>query len=116
MSQDTEHENLFDENEVEKTRIEIDFRTAKKVLTDKRLQIIQKLGEKKYESFTELVKDLGRDKKNVSEDLKALVETGIVDIEQEGRTKKPKFEFEKIEITPIEASKITHSRAKEIES
>ncbi|MFB6143727.1 MAG: hypothetical protein ABEJ98_00305, partial [Candidatus Nanohaloarchaea archaeon] len=55
-----------------------------------------------FNSITELSKELGRDKKNTSQDIKKLYQNGIIDLKDQGRSKKPVFNFEKIEIEGLE--------------
>ena len=71
-------------------------------MTEKRRELLQTLSEKEFDSITELSKELGRDKKNVSKDIKKLYRSGVIDLEDQGRGKKPVFEFSKIEIEALE--------------
>lgn len=86
----------------EKKKIVLKLPLARKLLTEKRREILETLSEKEFDSITELTEELGRDKKNVSQDIKKLYEHGIVDLKDQGRSKKPVFNFEKIEIEPLE--------------
>ena len=88
--------------ETEKKSVILKFSQAQKLLTEKRRELLQTLSEKEFNSITELSKELGRDKKNTSKDIKKLYQTGIIDLKNQGRSKKPVFEFEKIEIEGLE--------------
>lgn len=70
----------------------------RKVLTEKRIELIQFLMENEVESTSELAKKLDRGVKEVSEDVRLLEEYGIVKIEKEGRSKKPSVYYDKIDI------------------
>ena len=88
--------------ETEKKSVVLKFSQAQKLLTGKRRELLQKLSEKEFNSITELSKELGRDKKNVSQDIKKLYQTGIINLKDQGRSKKPVFNFDKIEIEGLE--------------
>ncbi|MFB6208966.1 MAG: hypothetical protein ABEJ56_02390 [Candidatus Nanohaloarchaea archaeon] len=87
---------------VENDIISVDFDTAAKLFSGKRIELLDKLSEKKFNSISQLARELDRDKKNVSEDIKLLFEHGIVDLEEKGRSKRPIFNFSRIEINPLE--------------
>ncbi len=86
----------------DKESIVLEFSQAQELLTEKRRELLQTLSEKEFDSITELSKELGRDKKNVSQDIKKLYQSGVIDLEDQGRSKKPVFEFSKIEIESLE--------------
>ncbi len=86
----------------DKESIVLEFSQAQELLTEKRRELLQTLSEKEFDSITELSKELGRDKKNVSQDIKKLYQSGVIDLEDQGRSKKPVFEFRKIEIEGLE--------------
>jgi predicted transcriptional regulator len=88
--------------ETEKKTVVLKFSQARKLLTEKRRELLQTLSEKEFDSITQLSKELQRDKKNVSQDIKKLYQHGIVDLKDQGRSKKPVFEFSKIEIEGLE--------------
>lgn len=92
---------LNSEGKREYETFHISFNQAKDILTDKRIEILRALTRKYFDSITELTEDLDRDKKNVSEDIKKLYENGIIDIEQKGRKKAPRFRFNKIVLDPL---------------
>ena len=62
--------------------------TMRAVLTNKRLQILKIIRELKPSSVYELAKILGRDLKNVNQDLKLLSDTGLVTLEKTVTDKK----------------------------
>lgn len=98
---ESDWEEKFEEEESRKKKIVLKLPLARKLLTEKRREILETLSEQEFDSITELTEELGRDKKNVSQDIKKLYEHGIVDFEDQGRSKKPVFEFEKIEIESV---------------
>ena len=71
-------------------------------MTTKRKELPQTLSEKEFNPITELSKELGRDKKNVSQGIKKLYQNGIIDLKDQGRSKTPVFNFDKIEIEGLE--------------
>lgn len=90
------------EEESRKKKIVLKLPLARKLLTEKRREILETLSEKEFDSITELTEELGRDKKNVSQDIKKLYEHGIIYLKHQGRSKKPVFEFEEIEVESLE--------------
>ena len=98
---ESEWEEKFEKEESRKKKIVLKLSLARELLTEKRREILQTLSEKEFDTITELTKELGRDKKNVSQDIKKLYEHGIIDLEDQGRSKKPIFEFEEIEVEPL---------------
>jgi len=85
----------------EKKKIVLEFSLAKKLLTKKRRELLQTLSEQEFNSITELTEELDRDKKNISQNIKKLYQHGIIDLKDQGRSKKPDFEFEEIEIEEL---------------
>ena len=85
----------------------------RKILTEKRIELIQFLMENEVESTSDLAKKLDRGVKEVSEDIRLLEEYGIVKVEKEGRSKKPSVPYEKIDIDiGIEANNRDQKNAK----
>lgn len=85
----------------------------RKILTEKRIELIQFLMENEVESTSDLAKKLDRGVKEVGEDIRLLEEYGIVKVEQEGRSKKPSVPYEKIDIDiGIEANNQDRKKAK----
>lgn len=73
--------------------------TMRVVLTNKRLQILKVIREQKPSSVYKLTKLLGRDLKNVNQDLKLLSEVGLVTLEKTETDKKrviPHVDYSKI--------------------
>lgn len=73
--------------------------TMRAVLTNKRLQILKVIREQKPASVYELAKILGRDLKNVNQDLKLLSNIGLVTLEKTETDKKriiPHVDYAKI--------------------
>ena len=71
----------------------------RKVLTNKRLTILKVIKEEEPNSVYALAKLLGRDLKNVNQDLKMLVDIGLVTVELVKDDKKrivPHVEYDKI--------------------
>ena len=85
----------------------------RKVLTEKRIELIQFLISNDVESTSNLAKKLDRGVKEVSEDIRLLEEYGIVKVEKEGRSKRPSVPYEKIDIDiGIEANNQDRRKAK----
>ena len=73
--------------------------TMRSVLTDKRLSILKTIREQQPKSVYELAKMLGRDLKNVNQDLKLLADVGLVTLEKAETDKKrmiPHVDYGKI--------------------
>lgn len=70
----------------------------RKVLTDKRIELIQFLMDNEVESIGELAENLDRGLKEVGEDLNLLEEYNIVRIKKDGRAKKPSVPYDRIDI------------------
>lgn len=73
--------------------------TMRAVLTNKRLLILKVIRERKPASIYELAKILGRDIKNVNQDLKLLSDSGLVTLEKTETDKKrvvPHVDYAKI--------------------
>ena len=74
----------------------------RKVLTEKRLTLLHAVKQEKPDTIHELARLLGRDVKNVSDDLKYLAELGLVSLDKgtggSGRRVAPRVTYEKIRI------------------
>jgi predicted transcriptional regulator len=70
----------------------------RKVLTEKRIELIQFLIDNEVESIGELAKELDRGLKEVGKDLNILEEYNIVRTEREGRSKRPSVPYDRISI------------------
>jgi len=82
-----------------------------KALTPKRAELLAKIQEVHPTSIKELAENIGRDFKNVYNDLLVLASVGLVDLEKKGRTTKVSvpdeivFKWEDERITPVELAK-----------
>ena len=70
----------------------------RKILTEKRIELIQFLMDNEVESIGDLAEGVDRGLKEVGGDLNLLEEYNIVGIEKEGRTKRPSVPYDRIEI------------------
>jgi len=82
-----------------------------RALTPRRAELLAKIQEVHPESIKELAERIGRDFKNVYNDLQVLASIGLVDLEKDGRTTKVSvpdeifFKWEDERITPVELAK-----------
>lgn len=74
---------------------------ADEVLTERRLELLERIQDEGDESVTDLAASLGRDKAAVSRDLAVLFEHSLIDFEHEGRRKIPVVWHETVLIEPI---------------
>jgi predicted transcriptional regulator len=74
------------------------LKELRRVLTEKRLEILKTIRDRKPSSVYELAKMLDRDLKNVLQDLSYLQELGIVAITEAGVKKVPHFDYDRISI------------------
>jgi predicted transcriptional regulator len=65
--------------------------TVEKVFTEKRLELTMVMGHREFGSISELANHLGRDIKNIYEDLHILRRAGIVRLVKTGRNVQPKL-------------------------
>ena len=73
--------------------------TMRAILTNKRLLILKTIKEKEPNSIYELAKILGRDLKNINQDLKLLADAGLVILEKVEKDRKriiPHVDYSKI--------------------
>ena len=74
----------------------------RKVLTEKRMTLLHTVKQNKPDTIHELARLLGRDIKNVSDDLKYLAELGLVSLDKaaegSGRKVTPRVKYEKIRL------------------
>jgi predicted transcriptional regulator len=75
--------------------------SAKKILTEKRMEVIETLRKKEVRSIRELSRTLKRGVNVIYEDLQVLAGEGIVDFETQGKNKRPFLRHELIWIEPI---------------
>lgn len=79
----------------------IDLEDARKVLTEKRLEIIETIRDEDIESIRDLARKLDRQENVVHDDLMLLFEEGIIDFEEEANRKMPVLRHENIFVRPI---------------
>jgi len=78
-----------------------DFATMKKILTDERIRLLKEIKHNHFSSVYELTKYLGRDSKNVNEDVKYLADIGLIKLIVSNEARKtyiPSVEYEKISL------------------
>lgn len=73
-----------------------DFEAFRKAMTPQRYTILKLIREKHPDSISSLAAISGRNIKNVSDDVKALINLGLVETLQSGRNKAPHVKYEKI--------------------
>lgn len=74
------------------------FEAFRKAMTPQRFNLLKTIREKHPESIQELARITGRDMKNVSEDLRALVDMELVELEPHGRSKTPRLKYDGIRL------------------
>ena len=74
------------------------LKEMRRVLTEKRLEILKTIRDRRPASLYALAKMLDRDLKNVLQDLSYLQELGIVAITDAGVKKVPHFDYDRISI------------------
>jgi predicted transcriptional regulator len=75
--------------------------TAERVLTEKRMEIVEELAEREPTSVRDLARRLDRDVSIVSRDLDVLFEAAVVEFEQDGRAKRPVLAHENVFVEPV---------------
>ena len=68
-----------------------------RILTPRRIELLQKIRELKPSSIKELAEKIGRDFKNVYNDLKVLHGAGFVEFEEDGKSRKPYLPYDELE-------------------
>lgn len=76
---------------------------ASRVLTDKRREMINVLESTDISSQRELARKLDRDPGAVQRDLTELIEAGIVEVREEGRSKRPVLTHDTVIVEPLVA-------------
>lgn len=79
----------------------ISRKSAREVLTEKRIELLERLRDGEFESVTDLADDLDRDKGDVSRDLTLLTRKGVVTYGKDGTRKVPELAHETIVVEPI---------------
>jgi predicted transcriptional regulator len=74
------------------------LKEMRRVLTEKRLEILKAIRDQKPSSVYELAKMVDRDLKNVLQDLSYLQDLGIVSVIDTGMKKVPHFDYDRISI------------------
>lgn len=70
------------------------FEAFRKAMTPQRFALLRIIRERQPGSIRELAEIAGRDMKNVSEDLKVLLEMDLVEMERHGKSKAPRMHYE----------------------
>ena len=70
----------------------------RRLLTDRRLELLRRVMDRRPSSIRSLAEGLGRDVKSVHEDLQVLAAFDIVGFERAGRAKRPFVPYETIEV------------------
>lgn len=78
-----------------------DRATAKRVLTEKRQELIARIRAGDIESVRGLAADLDRDVSGVSRDLDLLFEADIIEFETDGQRKIPRLKHDTVVAEPI---------------
>lgn len=79
----------------------LDHETARRVLTEKRRELIDRIKDGDVDSVRGLADDLDRDKASVSRDLDTLFEYGLVEYDYENGRKIPKAKHDTVFVKPI---------------
>ena len=74
------------------------FEAFRKAMTPQRFNLLKVLRERRPKSIQELARITGRDMKNISEDLRALTDMELVELESHGRIKTPRLKYEEIRL------------------
>jgi predicted transcriptional regulator len=74
------------------------FEAFRKAMTPQRFNLLRTIREKRPESIQTLAKLTGRDMKNISEDVRALVDMELVELEPHGRSKTPRLKYDGIRL------------------
>lgn len=83
----------------------LNLEDARRILTEKRLELIQTIKDREINSIRDLARKLDRKENVVYDDLNLLFEEGVIDFEEEGNRKIPVFRHENIWIRPITMKK-----------
>ena len=75
--------------------------TAEEVLTEKRMELVAEIANDDIPSMRELARRVDRDISIVSRDLDVLFEAGVINFEQEGRSKQPVLAHENVLVEPV---------------
>lgn len=75
--------------------------TAERVLTEKRVELVEVIVSGDIESVRDLARTVDRDVSIVSRDLDVLYEADVIEFEEEGAAKRPVIAHENIFIKPL---------------
>ena len=75
--------------------------SASEILTDPRLELIDRLRSDPVDSVRELAAELDRDKAGVSRDLARLAALDVVEYDAVGRAKRPRLKHETVLVEPL---------------
>jgi predicted transcriptional regulator len=76
----------------------VNLKEMRRVLTEKRLEILKAIRDRKPSSVYALARMVDRDLKNVLQDISYLQELGIVTVTETGMKKIPHFDYDRISI------------------
>lgn len=79
----------------------LDHDTARRVLTERRQELLDRIKDGDVDSVCSLADDLDRDKAAVSRDLDTLFEYGLIEYDHEEGRKIPKTKHETVFVKPI---------------
>lgn len=101
----TLHAELEFQRELAKTDLDdvytIKRETARRVLTEARMELVEKITTSEIESVRDLARQVDRNVSVVSRDLAALYEADIIAYEENGRAKRPILAHDNIIVSPI---------------
>ena len=75
--------------------------TAESILTDKRLELLERIRDTEIESVTSLADAVERDKAAVSRDLSVLFEHNLIEFEHDGSRKIPVLRHQTVIVEPL---------------
>ena len=70
------------------------FEAFRKAMTPQRFALLKVIREKQPESIKELAAITQRDMKNISEDVKVLLEMDLIEMEKHGKNKAPRLHYD----------------------
>jgi predicted transcriptional regulator len=70
------------------------FEAFRKAMTPQRFALLKVIRENKPESIKELATITNRDMKNISEDVKILLDMDLIEMEKHGKNKAPRLHYE----------------------
>ncbi|MDA8414137.1 MAG: helix-turn-helix domain-containing protein [Desulfobacteraceae bacterium] len=70
------------------------FEAFRKALTPQRFALLKVIREKQPESIKELAAITNRDMKNISEDVKVLLDMDLIEMEKHGKSKAPRLHYD----------------------